>query len=97
MAGLVAIVWIPAFAGITGANTNSETYPYKPLSREWRLKARSEKKIRPAESRRGGLAGRGARARIARTLARLVLFDERDDAGVYLGGDVAPSVVQGYG
>jgi len=29
MASLTAIVWIPAFAGMTGANTNFETYPYR--------------------------------------------------------------------
>ena len=38
MAGLAATVWIPAFAGMTGA-TNSKTYPCKPMKGEgirWR-------------------------------------------------------------
>ena len=34
VAGLVAIRWIPAFAGMTGANTNFETYPCKPMKGE---------------------------------------------------------------
>ena len=33
-AGLAATVWIPAFAGMTGAKTNSKTYPCKPIKGE---------------------------------------------------------------
>ena len=29
-----AILWIPAFAGMTGAKTNFETYPCKPIKGE---------------------------------------------------------------
>ena len=34
MTGLVATVWIPAFAGMTEAKTNFETYPCKPIKGE---------------------------------------------------------------
>ena len=31
---MIATVWIPAFAGMTEAKTNFETYPYKPIKGE---------------------------------------------------------------
>ena len=31
---MAAIVWIPAFAGMTGAKTYSATYPCKPIKGE---------------------------------------------------------------
>ena len=31
---MVAILWIPAFAGMTEAKTNFETYPCKPMKGE---------------------------------------------------------------
>ena len=34
MAKLSETLWIPAFAGMTGAKTNFETYPCKPIKEE---------------------------------------------------------------
>jgi len=34
VANLAGTLWIPAFAGMTGAKTNSETYPCKPIKGE---------------------------------------------------------------